>query len=229
MLSLLALFQNLFSTIIQKQHSNYSTKLCKKHFWHWVFKSQTPFVLETSILLPHSGVFQSLPIPENSIKTSLFILCPMAPQKSEIKQLVTSTESKVHSLKAAIFHTMAYKMSLEINKGNINLPTRHPFLKVLHNVCQIKKKQITFDQYYRVHVNGPKIAICEISFDTVFDLNSAFTTNDNYFQVQLDDAIDAFNAVLLDFGYTQQLQRYNPEIHQVHPPSKHPFWPKNYT
>ena len=153
----------------------------------------------------------------------------MAPQKSEIKQLVTSTESKVHSLKAAIFHTMAYKMSLEINKGNITLPTRRSFLKVQYNVCQMRKKQITFEQYCRVHVNGPKIAICEISSDTVFVLNSAFTTKDNYFQVALDDAIDAFNAVLLDCGYTQQLQRYNPETHQVHPPSKHPFWPKNYT
>ena len=153
----------------------------------------------------------------------------MAPQKSEIKQLVTSTESKVHSLEAAIFHTMAYKMSLGINEGNITLHTRRSFLKVLYNVCQIKKKQIIFEQYYRVHVNGPKIAIFEITSDTVFVLNSALTTKDNYFQVALDDAIDAFNAVLLDFGYTQQLQRYNPETHQVHPPSKHPFWPKNYT
>ena len=153
----------------------------------------------------------------------------MAPQKSEIKQLVTSTESKVHGLKTAIFHTMAYTMSLEINKGYVTLPTRRSFLKVLYNVCQIKKKHITFEQYYRVHVHGPKIAICEITSDTVFVLNSAFTTKDNYFQVALDDAIDAFNAVLLDFGYTQQLQRYNPETHQVHLPSKHPLWPKNYT
>ena len=120
-------------------------------------------------------------------------------------------------------------MSLEINKGNVTLPTCRSFLKALYNVCQIKKKQITFEQYYRVHGNGPKIAICEITSDAVFVLNSAFTTKDIYFQVALDDAIDAFNAVLLDFGYTQQLQRYNPEIHQVHPPSKHPFWPKNYT
>ena len=146
----------------------------------------------------------------------------MAPQKSQIKQLVTSTESKVHSLKAAIFHTMAYKMSLEINKGNLTLPTRPSFLEVLYNVCQIKKKQITFEKYYRILVNGLKIAICEITSDTVFVLNPAFTTKDNYFQVALDDAIDAFNAVLLDFGYIQQLQRYNPETHQVHPPSKLP-------
>ena len=67
----------------------------------------------------------------------------MAPQKSEITQLVTSKESKVHSLKAAIFHTMAYKMSLEINKGNITHPTRRSFLKVLYNVCQIKKQHIS--------------------------------------------------------------------------------------
>ena len=151
------------------------------------------------------------------------------PQKSEIKKIVQSTESKVHSLKAAIFHTMAYKMSLEINKGDITLPTRRSFLKVLYNVCQIRKKDITFEQYYRIHIHGPNIAICEITSDTVFVLNSAFTTKDNYFQVAIDDAIDAFNTVLLDFGYTQQLQKYDPTTHQIHPQPKHPFWPKNYT
>ena len=151
------------------------------------------------------------------------------PQKSEIKKIVQSTESKLHSLKASIFHTMAYKMSLEINKGDITLPTRRSFLKVLYNVCQIRKKDITFEQYYRIHIHGPNIAICEITSDTVFVLNSAFTTKDNYFQVAIDDAIDAFNAVLLDFGYTQQLQKYDPTTHQVHPQPKHPFWPKNYT
>ena len=151
------------------------------------------------------------------------------PQQSEIKKFVQSTESKVHSLKAAIFHTMADKMSLEINKGDITLPTRRSFLKVLYNVCQIRKKDITFEQYYRIHIHGPKIAICEITSDTVFVLNSAFTTKDNYFQVAIDEAIDAFNAVLLDFGYTQQLQKYDPTTHQVHPQPKHPFWPKHHT
>ena len=149
----------------------------------------------------------------------------MARQNSEIKQIVNITTSKVHSLKAAIFHTMSYKMSLEINKGNVTLPTRRSFLEVLYDVCQIKKKQITFEQYYRIHVEGPKIAVCETTSETVFVPNSAVTTKDNYFQAALDDAIDAFNATLLDFGYTQQLQRYDPATHQVHPPSKHPFWP----
>ena len=89
-------------------------------------------------------------------------------------------------------------MSLEINTGNVTLPTRSSFLKFLYNVCQMKKKPITFEQYYRIHVNGPKIAICEITSETVFVLNSAFTKKDSYFQVAFDDAIDAFNAVLLD-------------------------------
>ena len=124
----------------------------------------------------------------------------MAPQSSEIKQLVNSTTYKVHSLKAAIFHTMAYKMSLEINKGNVNLPTCRSFLKVLYKVCQIKKKQINFEQYYRIHVEGSKIAVCETTSETVFVLNSAFTTKVNYFQAALDDAIDAFKTTLLDYG-----------------------------
>ena len=32
---------------------------------------------------------------------------------------MTSSTSKVHSLKAAIFHTMAFKLSLEINNNKI--------------------------------------------------------------------------------------------------------------
>ena len=41
----------------------------------------------------------------------------MAPN-SETEDIITMTSdfSKVHSLKAAIFHTMAFKLSLEINK-----------------------------------------------------------------------------------------------------------------
>ena len=130
----------------------------------------------------------------------------MVPRNSEIKKLVSSTTSKVHSLKAAIFHTMAYKMSLEIKNGNVTLPTRRSFLKVFYNVCQIKKKHINVEQYYRILVEGPKIAVCETTSETVFVLKSAFTTNDNYFQTALDDAIDAFNATLLDFDI---LNNYN--------------------
>ena len=89
---------------------------------------------------------------------------------------------------------MAYKMSLEINNGNVTLPTRRSFLKVLYNVCQIKKKHNNFEKCYRIHVEGPKIVVCETTSETLFVLNSAFNTKDNYFQAALYDAIDAFNA-----------------------------------
>ena len=119
---------------------------------------------------------------------------------------------------------MAYKMSLEVKTGTLTLPTRRSFLKVLYNVCQFKKKRANFEQYYRIHVEGPKIAVCETTLETVLVLKSVFTTKDNYFQVALDDGIDAFNATLHNFGYTQKLQRYDPDTHQVHPTPKFPFW-----
>ena len=63
---------------------------------------------------------------------------------AEVEDIITmtSSQSKVHSLKAAIFHTMAYKLSLEINKKKITPKTIIAFLKVLYNVAQIKTKYI---------------------------------------------------------------------------------------
>ena len=97
----------------------------------------------------------------------------MAPN-AEVEDIinVTSSHSKAHSLKAAIFHTMAYKLSLEINNNKITPKSLIAFLKVLYNVAQIKKKRITVEQYSRIHVAGPKIAICETASNVVFVLNS---------------------------------------------------------
>ena len=103
----------------------------------------------------------------------------MAPN-AETEDIITMTSdfSKVHRLKAAIFHTMAYKLSLEINKNKITPKTLIAFHKVLYNVAQTKKKKITFEQYSRIHLAGPKIAICETASNAVFVLNSSFTTKD---------------------------------------------------
>ena len=87
---------------------------------------------------------------------------------------VASNLSKVQNLKAAIFHTLAYKLSLEINKNKITPKTLIAFLKVLYNISQIKKKKITFEQYSRIYVAGPKIAICKTASNVVFVLNSSF-------------------------------------------------------
>ena len=136
---------------------------------------------------------------------------------------MTSSTSKVHSLKPAIFHTMAFKLSLEINNNKITPKCRIAFLKVLYNVTQIKKK-ITFEHYSRIHVDGPKIAICETVSNVVFVSNFSFTTKDQYFRIALNEATDAFNNMLKDFGYTQQLEIYDPHQHQVHPPQQHPLY-----
>ena len=149
----------------------------------------------------------------------------MAPN-AEIEDIttMTSSQSKVHSLKAAIFHTMAYKLSLEINKNKITPKTIIAFLKVLYNVAQIKTKKITYEQYSRIHLAGPKIAICETASNAVFVLNSAFTSKEQYFQTAIQEAILAFNNVLKDFGYTQTLEYYDPNVHQAHSPPQHPLF-----
>ena len=149
----------------------------------------------------------------------------MAPN-AEVEDIITMTSSysKVHSLKAAIFHTMAYKLSLEINNNKITSKPLIAFLKVLYNVAQIKKKRITFEQYSRIHVAGPKSAICETASNVVFVLNSAFTSKDQYFQAALQKATNAFNEMLHSFGYTQKLEHYDPHQHQAHPPQQHPLY-----
>ena len=149
----------------------------------------------------------------------------MAPN-AEVEDIITMTsnQSKVHSLKAVIFHTMAYKLSLEINNKKITPKSLIAFLKILYNVTQIKKKRITFEQNTRIHVAGPKIAICETASIAVFVLNSAFTSKDLYFHAALQEATNAFNEKLQSFGYTQKLELYDPHRHQAHPPQQHPLY-----
>ena len=55
------------------------------------------------------------------------------------------------------------------------------------------KKTINFNQYARLNLDGPKIAICETASNMVFVLNSSFTTEDQYFRVAIDEACEAFN------------------------------------
>ena len=142
----------------------------------------------------------------------------MAPN-AETEDIITMTSdfSNVHSLKAAIFHTMASKLSLEINKNKITSKTIIAFLKLLYNVAQIKKKKITFEQYSRIHLAGPKTAIYETASNAVFVLNSAFTSKDQYFHTAIQEAMIAFND-------TQTLGYYDPHVHQAHPPPQHPLF-----
>ena len=47
-------------------------------------------------------------------------------------------------------------------------------------------------------------------------LNTFFTTNDNYFRTATDEACDAFNKIMTEFGYTEKLAIYDPTKHQTH-------------
>ena len=87
-----------------------------------------------------------------------------------------------------------------------------------------RRKKITFEQFSRIHLEGPKIEICETVSNVVFVLNSSFTTKDQYFRAALQEATDAFNNMPKDFGYTQKLEIYDPIQHQIHPPQQHPLF-----
>ena len=118
---------------------------------------------------------------------------------------------------------MASKLSLEINSDNITPFTKKTLPKVFYNVCRIKKK-IIFEHYFRIHMNGPKIAVCETTSLSVFAINTSFTRKDTYFHLALAKACDALNATMLSFGFTPNLEPYNLTQHQVQPPKKHPFY-----
>ena len=65
----------------------------------------------------------------------------MAPN-AETEDIITMTSdfSKAHSLKAAIFHTMAFKLSLKVIKNKVTPKSLVPFLKVLYNVLKSRRK-----------------------------------------------------------------------------------------
>ena len=117
-----------------------------------------------------------------------------------------------------------YTVSLEINKNKITQKSLIAFLKVLYNISKIKKKKLAFEQYSRIHLDGPKIAICETASNLVFVLNSSFTSKDQYFKAAIQEAMTAFNNTLQDFGYTQTLEPYNSYTHQAHPPPQSPLF-----
>ena len=125
-------------------------------------------------------------------------MAPPAPKNT------IASPSSVHKLEAAIFHTMAFTLSLEIYNDKITSSTKRSFLKVFNNVCKVKKKPINFEEVSRIKETVRKIAICETTSFAVFILNSAFTSKENYSRVTIDEACDAFNAVMIDIGYTKK-------------------------
>ena len=155
-------------------------------FWKLLFFHTLFLCLLGSLLL----------LPHRTTRTSP----SMAPPEPKNK---ITTSSNVNSLKPTFFHTKAFILSLEVNNDKMTSATKRSFRKFLNNRCQIKKKHINFQQYFPIHESSRKIAIRETASDSVFILNDAFTSEDNYFKVHQDEACNAFNAIMLDCGYTQ--------------------------
>ena len=162
--------------------------------------------------------------PHHSIRTSPLPLFFRNPLMANLEHKNSSPVTHAYSLKAAIFHKMAVILSLEINNDKITPSTKKAFLKVLYIVCRIKKKNIFFEKHARIHMEGHKIAVCETASDSVFVMNTSFTSNATYVHHALAEVREAFNATMLDFGYTRKLEPYNPTQQQVTPPQKHPFY-----
>ena len=91
----------------------------------------------------------------------------------------------------------------------------------------LSSKKIPFEQYYRLHVSGPTNAICENKSITVFvPTHISFDQTNFYFLHAVQEAVDAFNAVLQDFGFFQKLALYDPT---KHPTQRNPsIYPQNF-
>ena len=125
-----------------------------------------------------------------------------------------------NSLKAAIFLTMSFKFSLEINNFYKKvLLQKRLFLK--SSIMSVASRKRTF----RIHVDGPKLAVCETASDS-FVINFSFPSKNTFFHHALEEARDAFNATMLDVGYTQTLEPYNATHHQVTSPQNIHFTEK---
>ena len=144
--------------------------------------------------------------------------------KSTSSQTNTAVPShNAHSLKAALFKTRALKVGNELNNGTIAPSTRRAFFKIMYNVFLLSSKKIPFEQYYRFHLSGPNVAICETKSNNVFVLShTSFGKNNFYFLHAVQEAVEAFNNVLKDFGFFQRLAPCDPSKHPTKPnPATH--------
>ena len=137
------------------------TFFCPRHF------SQAPVVSINCLLSSSSSATMTSSKTMKSIST-------------QTNQTVSSYNP--HSLNAATFKTLALKLGNELNHGTIFPSTRQAFFKIMYNVFLLSSKKIPFEQYYRLHVSGPTIAICETKSNNVFVLtHTSFDQKNFYF------------------------------------------------
>ena len=111
----------------------------------------------------------------------------MTSPKTIVKSTSCQTNTTVpsynaHSLKAAIFKTFALKVGSELNNGTIAPSARRVSFKIMYNVFLLSSKNIPYEKYYRLHLSGPTIAICETKSSNVFvQTLTSFDRNNFYF------------------------------------------------
>ena len=153
-------------------------------------------------------------------------------KNSKTKTVSTSSQtnktvgnSNVDTLKVATFRTLAMKLANELNADNISPNTRRASFKIKYNNFLLSTKTILCEHYYRLHASGPKIAIYGTTSSNVFIIDeTSFEKVNLYFLHALHEALDSFNNVLQDFGFSQTLEHYNPQKHPDQTVSNHPFY-----
>ena len=106
--------------------------------------------------------------------------------KTNMKSISSQTNTTIaaynaHSLQVAIFKTLTINIGNELNNGIFAPSTRRAFFKIMSNIFLISSKKIPFEQYYRLHVSGPTIAICETKASNVFVLAHASFDQNHFF------------------------------------------------
>ena len=172
-----------------------------RHFFSRTFCSPRSFGSATSVVSINCLFSSSSSTAMNSSKT-------IKPISNHTNNTVPSYNP--HSLKAAI-KTLALKIGNGLNNGTISPSTRKAFFKIMYNVFSLSSKKIPFEQYYRLHVSGPSFAFCETKSNKVFVLtHTSFDQNNFYLLHTVQESIDAFNAVMQDFGFFfQKLAPYD--------------------
>ena len=133
------------------------------------------------------------------------------------KKIMKSASSQTNTIVPSSQCTI--KVGNELNNGTIAPSTRRAFFKIIY-VFLLSSKKIPFEQYYRLHLSGPNIAICETKSNNVIVLtHTSFDQNYFYFLHAVQEAVDAFIEVLKDFGFFQRLALYDPSKHPTQPNS----------
>ena len=138
------------------------------------------------------------------------------------KTIMKSTPSQTNTTVPS-YNAHALKVGNELNNGTIAPSTRRAFFKIMYNIFLLSSKKISFEQYYRLHLSGPNVAICETKSNNVFVItHTSFDQNFFTSYTPVQEAVDAFNEVLKDFEFFQRLAPYDPSKHPTQPnPATH--------